>query len=113
MGALRTTALSFLTGGVLMLPLTIPAALRQDWGSIDTRGWVALSYVVLIATFVCYLLYYWALSRVESGKVAAFMYLQPVVAGFTSYLLLGETIHGHFVLGGIAVLTGVFLAERG
>ena len=41
------------------------------------------------------------------------MYLQPVVAGFTSYLLLGETIRGHFVMGGAAVLLGVFLAERG
>ena len=41
------------------------------------------------------------------------MYLQPVVAGFASYLLLGETIHGHFVWGGVAVLTGVFMAERG
>jgi len=113
MGALRATALSFLTGGVLMLPLTVPAALRQDWASVSARGWGALAYVVLIATFVCYLLYYAALARIESGKVAAFMYLQPVVAGFTSYLLLGETIHGHFVLGGLAVLAGVFLAERG
>jgi drug/metabolite transporter (DMT)-like permease len=96
-----------------MLPLTLPALARQDWASLDARGWIALAYVVLIATFVCYLLYYAALSRLESGKVAAFMYLQPVVAGLTSYLLLGETIHGHFVLGGAAVLTGVFLAERG
>jgi drug/metabolite transporter (DMT)-like permease len=66
-----------------------------------------------MGTFVCYLLYYWALSRIESGKVAAFMYLQPVVAGITSYLLLGETLHGHFLMGGAAVLVGVFLAERG
>ena len=113
MGALRATALSFLTGGILMVPLTLPALARQDWASLDARGWIALAYVVLIATFVCYLLYYAALSRLESGKVAAFMYLQPVVAGLTSYLLLGETLHGHFILGGAAVLTGVFLAERG
>ena len=96
-----------------MIPLVLPATLRQNWGAVTPRGWFGLVYVVLIGTFLCYLLYSWALSRVESGKVAAFMYLQPVVAGLTSYLLLGETLHGHFVLGGLAVLGGVYLAERG
>ncbi len=113
LGVLRTTALSFLAGGVAMIPLALPATLSQNWGSVSTRGWIGLAYVVLIGTYLCYLLYYWALSRIESGKVAAFMYLQPVVAGVTSYLLLGEMLHGHFLLGGAAVLAGVFLAERG
>ena len=113
MGVMRTTALSFLTGGVAMVPLVLPATLRQDWGSVTPRAWAGLAYVVLVGTSLCYFLYYWALSRVESGKVAAFMYLQPVIAGITSYLLLGETLRGHFILGGLAVLAGVFLAERG
>ncbi|MCI0409710.1 MAG: DMT family transporter [Acidobacteria bacterium] len=113
MGVLRTTALSFLVGGAAMIPLVLPATLRQNWASVSTQGWIGLAYVVLIGTFLCYLLYYWALSRIESGKVAAFMYLQPVVAGITSYLLLGEMLEGHFLLGGAAVLAGVFLAERG
>lgn len=113
LGVLRTTALSFLTGGLAMLPLALPSALRQNWSGVTPQGWLGLAYVVLVGTFVCYLLYYAALSRVESGKVAAFMYLQPVVAGIASYFLLGETLHGHFLLGGLAVLVGVFLAERG
>jgi drug/metabolite transporter (DMT)-like permease len=112
-GVLRTTALCFLIGGALMLPLVISRALHQDWGSVSPRGWGALAYVVFAATFLCYLLYYGALSRIESGKVAAFTYLQPVLAGITSYLILDESIQGHFVLGGIAVLTGVYLTERG
>jgi drug/metabolite transporter (DMT)-like permease len=112
-GALRASALAFLIGGAAMVPLVLPATLRQDWSAVTPTGWSALAYVVLIATVACYFLYYWALGRIESGKVAAFMYLQPVVAGITSYLLLGETLRGHFLLGGIAVLSGVFLAERG
>ena len=113
LGVLRTTALVFLTGGGAMIPLVLPAALRQPWGTVTPRGWVALAYVVFIGTFLCYLLYYWALARIESGKVAAFTYLQPVLAAAASYLILGESIHGHFVVGGLAVLAGVYLAERG
>mgnify|MGYP001129747370 CR=1 FL=1 len=112
-GVLRTTALVFLTGGALMVPLTLPAALRQPWGSITAPGWLALAYVVFVGTFLCYLLYYWALSRIESGKVAAFTYLQPVLAAASSYLILGEVIQGRFVLGGLAILAGVYLSERG
>ncbi len=113
LGVLRTTALVFLTGGGAMIPLVAPAALRQPWGLVTPRGWLALAYVVFVGTFLCYLLYYWALSRIESGKVATFNYLQPVLAGVTSYLVLGESIQGHFVLGGLAILLGVYLAERG
>lgn len=113
LGALRATALAFLSGGLLILPLSLPAALHQNWGALTPRGWLSLAYVAFVSTFLCYLLYFGALSRIESGKVAAFMYLQPVVAGVASYFLLGETLHGHFLLGGLAVLAGVFLAERG
>ncbi|HEU5181683.1 MAG TPA: EamA family transporter [Candidatus Polarisedimenticolia bacterium] len=112
-GALRASALAFLIGGAAMLPFVAPAALRQDWSGVTRSGWTGLAYVVLIGTVACYFLYYWALGRIESGKVAAFMYLQPVVAGVTSYLLLGETLRGHFLLGGAAILSGVWLAERG
>ena len=112
-GALRASALAFLIGGAAMVPFVAPAALRQDWSAVTRSGWVGLAYVVLVGTVACYFLYYWALGRIESGKVAAFMYLQPVVAGVTSYLLLGETLRGHFLLGGAAILSGVFLAERG
>src|SRR5207249_272121 len=68
MGVMRTTALSFLTGGVAMVPLVLPATLRQDWGSVTPRAWAGLAYVVLVGTSLCYFLYYWALSRVESGR---------------------------------------------
>ncbi len=113
LGVLRTTALGFLIGGATMVPLVLPAALRQNWEQVTPRGWLALAYVVLVGTFLCYLLYYRALAAIESGKVAAFTYLQPVIAGMASYLILGESIQGHFILGGLAVLTGVYLAERG
>jgi drug/metabolite transporter (DMT)-like permease len=113
MGVLRTTSLVFLTGGAVMVPLVLPAAFRQPWESVTPRGWLALAYVVFVGTFLCYLLYYWALARIESGKVAAFTYVQPVLAGATSHFFLGESIHGHFVLGALVVLAGVYLAERG
>jgi drug/metabolite transporter (DMT)-like permease len=113
LGVLRTTSLVFLTGGAVMLPLVIPAAVRQPWQSVTVRGWLALAYVVFVGTFLCYLLYYWALARIESGKVAAFTYLQPVLAGVTSHFVLRESVHGHLVLGALAILTGVYLAERG
>jgi drug/metabolite transporter (DMT)-like permease len=112
-GVLRTTALAFLTGGAAVALVAAPAAARQDWGTVSSRGWISLAYVVLVGTFLCYYLFFWALSRIESGKVAAFTYFQPVIATITSFLLLGETIEGHFVLAGLAVLTGVWMTERG
>jgi drug/metabolite transporter (DMT)-like permease len=44
--------------------------------------------------------------------VAAFAYLQPVVAALLGTWLLGERITLRVVAGGALILLGVYLAER-
>jgi len=44
--------------------------------------------------------------------VAAFGYLQPVVATLLGVLLLKESLSPQLLAGGSAVLLGVYLAER-
>ena len=49
--------------------------------------WFAAFYSIFFATIITYSLNYYAMSFVESSKVALFIYLQPVVAGSLSVLL--------------------------
>ncbi|PYT12890.1 MAG: EamA family transporter, partial [Acidobacteria bacterium] len=60
-----------------------------------------------------YILYYFAVSRIDPSKVATMMYLQPMVAALVAYCIARENISGRFLLGGGLVLAGVVLAERG
>ncbi len=112
-GALRATALAFVTGGAGILVVTLPAALRQDWSSVSPVGLACLAAVVVLSTIVAYILYYFALSRIDPSKVATMMYLQPVVAALVAYAITGEGFSAPFLFGGGLILGGVVLAERG
>ena len=73
--------------------------------------WLA-SYIILFPTVLAYLLNSWALARVESSRVALFIYLQPVVTAGLSVALLGERITGRLVVSSALVFLGVLLASR-
>ena len=113
LGPLDATALAFITGGTGILLVTAPAAARQDWQSVSVQGLVCLAAVVFLSTILAYLLYYFAVARLDPSKVATFMYLQPIVAALIAFSLGGERLTGTFLVGGGLVLAGVLLAERG
>jgi drug/metabolite transporter (DMT)-like permease len=113
LGPLRLTGLAFVTGGAGIVVLTFPAALRQDWASLSPAALLCLAAVVLLSTLLAYILYYFALSRIEPSKVGAMMYLQPVVAALIAYFIAGDSFGTPFLLGGGLVLSGVVLTERG
>jgi drug/metabolite transporter (DMT)-like permease len=112
LGALRTTTCAFLGGGTAILLVGSPAALRQDWQAASRPALYGLLYLMAGATVGAYLLYYFAIARLEPSKVAAFMYLQPLVAAAIAYLLGGEALTRYLVGGAALILTGVMLAER-
>ena len=113
LGPLRTTALAFAGGGTAILIVAAPAAFRQDWHALTPAALSGLVYVVVGATVLAYLLYYLALDRLVPSKVAAFMYLQPVVAAVVAWFVAGEPLTPRFFAGGGLILAGVLLAERG
>lgn len=112
LGPLRTTAAAFLGGGAAVLLIGLPSAWRQDWAGLSGAGWISLAFVVVGATILAYILYYYAIARIEPSKAAVFMYLQPVVAGIVAFVVMGEPITLRLVAGAASILTGVVLAER-
>ena len=112
LGPIDATGLAFLTGGSLILLVTFPAAARQEWRSLSPAGLLCLACVVVLSTLVAYVLYYFAVARIDPSKVAAFMYLQPIVAAIIAFFVAGEPWTPVFLLGGGLVLGGVLVAER-
>ncbi len=113
LGPLRLTGLAFLTGGTGIVLVAFKAAARQDWKAVSSTAVWCLAGVVVLSTIVAYILYYFALSRIDPSKVGAMMYLQPVVAAVIAYFIAGESFSAQFLLGGGMVLSGVVLTERG
>jgi O-acetylserine/cysteine efflux transporter len=78
--------------------------------SIDASGIAALAYVVIVATFFGYGVWYWLMSRHPASTVAPFTLLVPVVGIFTAWLVRSEHPTWGELLGSFIVLVGLALA---
>ena len=113
LGPLTVTAWATLFGTLFFLPLGVPALARQDWSRITPAGWWCLAYIAVFTSVVAYLIWGWALSRIEATRVAVFTNLQPIATALLAWGVLGERLTVHFLVATAAVLTGVWLADRG
>lgn len=62
-------------------------------------------------TFLTYLLYQYAISKVSSFSASLTSYLQPVTTTIFASYFIGEKVNMSFFIGGVLVLTGVFITQ--
>jgi drug/metabolite transporter (DMT)-like permease len=110
-GAFRVTAYALATGSAFYFPFGLYRALTFDYSSTSMGAWFSVIYIALGLSVVAYVLWYWVLKYMEATKIAVFHNLQPVIASVAAYFFLNETIGWTFLIGGIIVLTGVFITE--
>lgn len=111
-GAARLTAWTMVAGAVWVLPLFPLTVSRGLLAQATPTTWACVAYLGVITSVISYLLWYFALSRLEASKVAVFSNLQPVLTALASLVLFQEPLHWELVVGGALVLAGVRLTQR-
>lgn len=86
--AVTVMAWCFLIGAVAVLPLGWGEALAVRWQDLSPAVWTALGFVVVVVTFVAYLLNTWALRFVSPSVVGTYIYMQPLLATLLSWLFM-------------------------
>jgi drug/metabolite transporter (DMT)-like permease len=112
LGALVATACGMIAGCAL---LAGPFVYRQGWedfARLDGVGWAAVLFLGLCCSGLGYLWWYGALEHIETSRVAAFLYLEPLVTLLAAVALLGETVGATTIAGGLMLIGGVALVER-
>jgi drug/metabolite transporter (DMT)-like permease len=104
---------AYVGGAVALLPWTLWEAARRPLAHVSAEAWLAAIYMALFPSVIAYLIYYHALARMTASRVSAFSYLQPVFASIMGVVILGENLGAPVIAGGLVILTGVYLAERG
>jgi drug/metabolite transporter (DMT)-like permease len=99
----------FMISGIFMLPLS-----WNYWGEIQSfkfdLNFILLAlYSIIGATIITYFLNNWVLKRIESSKVALFIYLQPVVAAVIGVFYLGEKITTMMVASILLIISGMIV----
>ncbi|MFZ5928055.1 MAG: EamA family transporter [Acidobacteriota bacterium] len=104
LGDARRPALSLSALRFIRASRRSPKLLRTDYG---------LAYMTLLASILCYLIFYYALDHMPASRLAAFSYLQPVIAALTAFVFLHEPVTLPVAAGGALVLGGVWVTGRG
>jgi len=112
-GPVAFTGTAVAIGSLLYLPVGLAASDLHRLQALSAGGWASLGYLAVVTSVLAYLLYYWALAREEASRVAVWSNLQPVLTALLSWALTGERLTGPFLAGGVMVLAGVVLTERG
>jgi drug/metabolite transporter (DMT)-like permease len=93
----------------------IPAGYHQwstmDWSSISLIAWLEISFVVVGATYLGYLLITFGLRRLSPTIVSTYTYTQPVIAAYLATLMGQDHIDLVMVVSALLIFSGVFVVS--
>jgi drug/metabolite transporter (DMT)-like permease len=108
---LVSAGLASLCGGALLFVTSVVLGeLGEVRFSLDAL--LALGYLVVAGTFIGFTAYVWLLRAAPISLVATYAYVNPIVAVFLGWALLGEEITVQMAVAGSAVVIAVALIVR-
>lgn len=109
-----TAVYEMICGGLIML--TVGRLTGESFtADYSLRIWSALGYLIVFGSMLAFTSYVWLLSNAPISLVATYAYINPVVAVFLGWLVLGEAVTVPVVVGGGIVVSAVAIvitAER-
>lgn len=106
----------FAAAGLQMLcgsaSLGLVAALRGEWRldafvSAPSEAWLALSYLVVFGSLVGYSAFVWLIKHSTPARVSTYAYVNPIVAIFLGWLVLGEPVGARTLTASVVIVAAV------
>jgi len=104
-------AMQSLTGGVILLIVALLTGEFRGFhfGAISLRSWFALVYLIAFGSGIGFSAYIYILHKSTAARVATYAFVNPVVALFLGWLIVGEAITLRTILAAAVILTAVIL----
>lgn len=109
---LYLTTSAYIFGSIFLLPV---AASIEDIGtlaSLSMKTWAIVLYLGIFCSGITFLLWNYALSRMDSTKASVFIYLIPIVAMLVGWAFMGETITIYMIIGFALTIIGIFISGK-
>lgn len=111
--SLSLTTLTLSVGALAFFVVSIPQLVEQNWAQVSPKSYAELTYSFVLAIGLGYAMWFYAIDRLGSTWTAIYGNLIPFTALLVARLFLGEPITRFQILGGVLIVTGIYLTRRG
>lgn len=112
MSPLSAVFYSALFGAIMLFLVTLKDQTLGAMTSYPLDAWLSLLFLGIFGTAVGFSLYYRAIKTIGSARSGVFINLVPLFSIVLAWLILGETIKGSVLVGGIILMVGVYMTNR-
>ena len=97
---------------LIIMSIFIEGNLYNNIEQINIRSWILISYQAIIVSLFAHLLMFYLYKFYTVGQIFPFYSLFPIFGIILSYITFGEVPTLLFILGGITVISSVFLLHK-
>lgn len=102
-GNLLTNCISFLSGGIILLLISILLGKPLSF-ELSIKNLLFMAHLGLVITGLAYLLYFEGMKKISAAKAAAYFFMKPVLASLLAFFILKETLSLGQIFGIILVV---------
>jgi drug/metabolite transporter (DMT)-like permease len=109
---LMTILYLFLMMAIIIIPFNLNSETFNSVINLSLLGWISILFLGLFCSGIAYVIWAQALRDMESAKVGAFLYFEPLVTVFAAWLFLSEEITLLMIFSGLLITAGVFIVNK-
>ena len=109
---LMTILYLFLMMAIIIIPFNLNQETIASIINLSLLGWLMVLFLGLFCSGVSYVIWAQALRDMESAKVGAFLYLEPLVTVFAAWFFLSEEITSLMIISGLFITIGVIIVNK-
>lgn len=109
---LLITAAAIVGSAIVWMPLAGGEIVLSGWHPLGLTTWLAVGWLAIMSTIVAYLAWFKGLEKVDGSAAASTLFVQPLLGTVLAIMLLSDRLVPTTIIGGILIVTSVYLISR-
>jgi len=109
---LMTILYLFLMMAVIIIPFNLNTETINSVINLSPISWMWILFLGIFCSGIAYVIWAQALRDMESAKVGAFLYFEPLVTVIAAWFFLNEEITLLMIFSGLLITAGVFIVNK-
>ena len=97
--------------GIILSTISVFDPAYTPIAEIPPTTWFAIFYLVIFGSLIGFMCYLYALQHLPTEQTTIYAYINPIVALFSGWMVLGESLNPYIITGCIITLVGIYLVN--